>query len=86
MEESILCAFIKQIDLLIFDRKQICQYTDITNLYVWECNKMSIEYVTESEKKNLKKKIEVIYGDRIKYCWTTDGRLRVFCNKVTVPF
>ena len=83
MEESILCAFIKQIDLLIFDRKQICQYTDIINRYVSECNKMSIEYVTESEKKNLKKKIEVIYGDRITL---TGGRILVFSNEVTVPF
>ena len=68
MEESILCALIKQIDLLIFDRNQICQFTEITNLYVSECSKMDIEYVTESEKKYLKNKIEVIFGDQIKFC------------------
>ena len=72
-EESILYAFKKQIDLLIFDRKQICQFTEITNLYVSECSKIGIEYVTESDKENLQNKIEVIYEDRIKilldYWW-----------------
>ena len=47
---------------------------------------MGIEYVTESEKKNLKKKIEVMYRDGIKFCWTTGGRLLVFSNEVPVPF
>ena len=47
---------------------------------------MGIEYVTESDKKHLKKKIEVIYGDRITFCWTTGGRLLVFSNEVTVTF
>ena len=47
---------------------------------------MGIKYVTESEKKNLKKKIEVIYRDGIKFSLTTGGSLLVFSNEVTVPF
>ena len=55
LQESILCALIKQIDLLLFDRKQICHFTEIT---FSKCSKIGIEYVTESEKKNLKRKLK----------------------------
>ena len=47
---------------------------------------MGIEYVTESEKKNVKNKIEVIYGDRIKFCLTTGGRLLYFITKYITIF